>query len=351
MRLPGARVFPVGGAAAIGRLFSHKEEPEMKATRWPLWIVAGVIGLLIASLAPPATAAWQPQKPVEFIIMAGQGGGADIYARLISGMIEKHKLAPVAYIPINKDGGAGAVAMQYVRGKDGDPHTIMITLSSFLMTPINQKLPFNYKNFTPISLLALDNFFLWVPADAPYKSVADFVAEGKKRGLKVAGTGSKQEDELIFAFFEQKAGLKPLSYVPFKGGGTVAANLVGKHVEATVNNPSEALPHHPAKVKMLATFATKRHKQFPSLPTMKEAGYDINYQMLRAVFGPPNMPKDAVAYHAGVLKKVFDLPEFQKFLDENVLDPVYMGPDELGKWIVGQHELHEEVIIKAGWVK
>ena len=322
-----------------------------KRTHWYLWVASGLALVLTAGLGTPAAAAWQPVKPVEFIIMAGQGGGADIYARLISGFIEKHKLAPVPYIPINKDGGAGAVAMQYVQGKEGDAHTIMITLSSFLMTPINQKLPFNYKSFTPISLLALDNFFLWVPADAPQTSVADFVAEGKKRSLKVAGTGSKQEDELIFAFFQQKAGLKPFSYVPFKGGGTVAANLVGKHVEATVNNPSEALSHHPAKVKMLATFATKRHKQFPNLPTMKEAGYDINYQMLRAVFGPPNMPKEAVAYHAGILKKVFDLPEFQKFLDEIVLDPVYMGPDELGKWIVGQHELHEEIITKAGWVE
>lgn len=325
----------------------------MRAKRMP-WAFGIVTALALAVLvgsAGLAGAAWQPTKPVEFIIMAGQGGGADIYARLVAGFIEKHKLAPVPYIPINKDGGAGAVAMQYVAGKEGDPHTIMITLSSFLMTPINQKLPFNYKNFTPISLLALDNFFLWVPADAPYKSVADFVAEAKKRSLKVAGTGSKQEDELIFAFFQQKAGLKPFGYVPFKGGGTVAANLVGKHVEATVNNPSEALAHFPEKVKMLATFAAKRHTQFPNLPTMKEAGYDINYQMLRAVFGAPNMPKEAAAYHAGILKKVFDLPEFQKFLDENVLDPVYMGPEELGKWIVGQHELHEEVITKAGWVK
>jgi len=325
---------------------------ERKGRQCYFWIATGLAGLLATGLACSlAPATWEPQKPVEFIIMAGQGGGADIYARLISGMIEKHKLAPVPYIPINKDGGAGAVAMQYVQGKEGDPHTIMITLSSFLMTPINQKLPFNYKSFTPISLLALDNFFLWVPADARYKTVADLVAAGKKRSMKVAGTGSKQEDELIFAFFEQKAGLKPFSYVPFKGGGTVAANLVGKHVEATVNNPSEALSHHPAKVKMLATFATKRHKQFPNLPTMKETGYDINYQMLRAVFGPPNMPKEAVAYHAGLLKKVFDLPEFQQFLDKNVLDPVYMGPDELGKWIVGQHELHEDIITKAGWVK
>jgi tripartite-type tricarboxylate transporter receptor subunit TctC len=304
---------------------------------------------LLAGVGP--VEAWEPTKPVEFIIMAGQGGGADQYARLISGLIEKHKLAPVPFVPVNKDGGAGAVAMQYVKGKEGDPHTIMITLSSFLMTPINQKLPFNYKDFTPIALLALDNFFLWVHVDSPIKSVKDFVAEAQKRSMTVGGTGSKQEDELIFTFFEQKAGLKSFKYVPFKGGGTVAANLVGKQVESTVNNPSEALPHHPDKVRILATFAEKRHKQLPELSTMKELGYDISYQMLRGIFGPAKMPADAREYYSGLLKKVFDLPEFQGFLDKNVLDPRFMAGDEFGRWVAGQHELHEQIIRKAGWVK
>ncbi len=298
--------------------------------------------------------AWEPSKPVEFIIMAGQGGGADKYARLIAGLVDKHKVANVTLVPINKTGGAGAVAMDYVQGKKGDDHTLMITLSSFVMTPIAQKLPFNYKDFTPISLLALDNFFLWVNKDSPWKSVADVVAEAKKRSLKVGGTGSKQEDELIFTFFEQKAGLKPFKYVPFKGGGTVAANLVGKHIEATVNNPSEGLPHFPGKLRALATFAEGRHtdsKEFKDMPTMKELGYDISYQMMRGVFGPPGMSNEAQEYYAGLLKKVFDLKDFQGFLGKNVLDAKYLKGDDFGKWVAKYNEVHVEVMNKAGWAK
>jgi tripartite-type tricarboxylate transporter receptor subunit TctC len=315
------------------------------------WMLLGVLGLLGLPSDQARAAEWQPSKPVEFIIMAGQGGGADQYARLISGLIDKHKLAPVPFVPVNKDGGAGAVAMQYVKGKEGDPHTIMITLSSFLMTPINQKLPFSYKDYTPIALVALDNFFLWVHKDTSIASVKEFVAEAQKRSMTVGGTGSKQEDELIFTFFEQKAGLKPFKYVPFKGGGSVAAALVGKQVESTVNNPSEALPHYPDKVRILATFADKRHKQFPDLPTMKELGYDISYQMLRGIFGPPRMPAEARDYYAGLLKKVFDLKDFQGFLGKNVLDPQFMTPEQFGRWVAGQHDLHEQIIKKAGWVK
>ena len=317
-----------------------------------------VLGLFLAGTGAvvfvgEALAAWQPSKPVEFVIMAGPGGGADIYARFISGMIEKQKLAPVAFVPVNRAGGAGAVAMEYARGKEGDAHTIMITLSSFIMTPMIQKLPFTYKDYTPIALLALDNFWLWVNSESPWKSVADVVAECKKREFKVAGTGSKQEDELIFAFFEQRAGCKPISYVPFKGGGTVAANLVGKHVELTVNNPSEGLPHYPGKLRPLATFAEGRHAGTPykDMPTIKELGYPITYQMIRGIFGPPKMPEEAQAYYATLMKKVFDLKEFQDFLSKNVLDPTFKTGPEFAKWLDGYNELHKEIMTKAGWLK
>lgn len=324
--------------------------------RWLKSSIASMILLLgagAAFVAEEAQAAWQPSKPVEFVIMAGPGGGADIYARFISGLIDKHKLAPVPFVPVNRDGGAGAVAMQHTKSKEGDPHTIMITLSSFIMTPLIQNLPFNYKNFTPIALLALDNFWLWVHNENPWKAVADVVAECKKRELKVAGTGTKQEDELLFAFFQQRAGCKPISYVPFKGGGTVAANLVGKHVEATVNNPSEALPFYPDKTRPLATFAEKRHGDTPykNLPTMTELGYPITYQMIRGIFAPPNMPKEAQEYYATLMKTVFDLKEFQEFLDKNVLDPTFKTGPDFVKWLDGYNELHKEVMTKAGWIK
>jgi putative tricarboxylic transport membrane protein len=323
------------------------------------WLSLAALGMFIVALGPgtllvgTAEAAWQPSKPVEFIIMAGPGGGADIYARFISGLIEKNKLAPVAFVPVNKAGGAGAVAMEYIKGKEGDPHTIMITLSSFIMTPLMQKLPFTYKDFTPIALLALDNFWLWVHNESPWKSVADVVAECKKRELKVGGTGSKQEDELIFAFFEQKAGCKSIAYVPFKGGGTVAANLVGKHIEATVNNPSEGLPHYPDKLKPLSTFADKRHEGTPykDMATMKELGYPISYQMIRGIFGPPKLPKEAQAYYTGLMKKVSELKEFQEFLDKNVLDPTFKSGPDFAKWLDGYNELHKDVMGKAGWLK
>ncbi|MGH7263637.1 MAG: Bug family tripartite tricarboxylate transporter substrate binding protein [Candidatus Rokuibacteriota bacterium] len=306
-----------------------------------------VAGLAIGST--PAGAAWQPSKPVEFIVMGGPGGGSDQLAQFISAMVEKHKLAPVPLIPINKGGGGGALAMDHVRGEQGNSHMIMIAHAPLFMLPITQKLPFNYKNFTPISLFALDNFFLWVHKDSPWKTVKEFVTEAQKRSITAGGSGSKREEQVILAFLEQRAGLKPFKYVPFRGGGETAGALVGKHVEATANQPAEALPHYPDKLRMLATFAAERHKGFPDLPTMKELGYDVSYRMMRGILGPPGMPAEARDYYAGLMRKVYDLKEFQDHLYKGVLDPQFMSGDEFARWIADQHTLHDQIIKKAGW--
>src|SRR5437867_10720984 len=116
-----------------------------------------------AQPADGETQAVAPTRPIEFVISTEPGGGSDIYARFIQGVIEKESLSPQPVLPINKPGGAGAVAFQYVFEKRGDMHFIMITLNSFFTTLITQgaDLPYKYSDFTPIANLALDPFFLW----------------------------------------------------------------------------------------------------------------------------------------------------------------------------------------------
>src|SRR5256886_15701484 len=138
------------------------------------------VGLLLAAVlaagAPGAAqAAWEPTKPIEFVVPAGTGGGADQMARLIAGLAEKHKLSPRPLIPVNKSGGAGAEGFLYVKGKKGDQHTIIITLSNLFTTPLHTGVPFNWKDLTPIARLALDQFILWVNAETPYKTAKEYV--------------------------------------------------------------------------------------------------------------------------------------------------------------------------------
>ena len=162
----------------------------------PLLIVASAVAVLVA--AP--VQAWEPKKPVEFIIMAGTGGGADQIARLLQGIIDKKGLSPRPFIPINKPGGSGAEALRYLQDKAGDNHTVMMTLNSFYTTPIIQPdLGVDPKEFTPIGLMAMDTFLLWVHTDRnDITDLTSYVSAVKGEGLdwKVGGTGSGQEDSV-----------------------------------------------------------------------------------------------------------------------------------------------------------
>src|SRR5262245_36089814 len=130
------------------------------------------LGVLVL-LSTPAVAAWQPTKPIEFVVPAGTGGGADQMARLVAGIAEKQKLSPKPIIVVNKPAGAGAEGLLDAKGKKGDAHTIVITLSNLFTTPLHTGIPFNWRDLTPVARLALDEFVLWVNADTPYKTAKE----------------------------------------------------------------------------------------------------------------------------------------------------------------------------------
>jgi tripartite-type tricarboxylate transporter receptor subunit TctC len=319
------------------------------------------VGLLLAAVltagAPGAAqAAWEPTKPIEFVVPAGTGGGADQMARLISGLAEKHKLSPKPLIVVNKSGGAGAEGFLHVKGKKGDAHTIVITLSNIFTTPLHTGIPFSWKELTPVARMALDEFILWVNAETPYKTAREYLAAVKEKGgtMKMGGTGSAQEDQIITIQIEQALHVKFI-YVPFKGGGEVCVNLVGKHVDSTVNNPIECVSHWKAgRVRPLAVFDSARIPvaEWKDIPTVKEAlGADITYLMLRGIFGPPDMPKEAVAWYQGLLKKVMDTPEFKAYMTEGALKPAWLTDPELSAWMEKEDKIHKELMDKGGLLK
>jgi putative tricarboxylic transport membrane protein len=313
--------------------------------------------LVLVSLLPANTArGWEPTKPIEFVIPAGTGGGADQMARLIAGIAEKNKLSPRPLIAVNKSGGAGAEGFLYVKEKKGDPHVMIITLSNLFTTPLHTGVPFNWKDLTPLARMALDEFILWVNAETPYKTAKEYIDAVKAQSgggnrMKMGGTGSAQEDQIITIQLEQALGVK-FTYVPFKGGGEVCVNLVGKHVDSTVNNPIECVSHWKAnRVRPLAVFDTARisNEGWKDIPTIKESlGVDINYLMLRGIFGAPGIPKDSVQWHIDFLKKVYDSAEFKKYLADGALKPAFATGDEYVKWVQANEQLHKELMAKGG---
>jgi putative tricarboxylic transport membrane protein len=313
------------------------------------------------AIAAPARAAWEPTRPVEFIIPAGTGGGADIMARTIQGIVTKHNLMKQPMVVINKAGGAGGEGFLDVKASSGNPHKIIITLSNLFTTPLATGIPFNWKDLTPVAMLALDEFVLWVNAEKPYKNVKEFIAAAKagNGAFKMAGTGAKQEDQIITEAIQKSAGVKFI-YIPEKGGGAVAVQLVGNHVDSTVNNPNEAISHWKGgKLRPLCVFDGKKldYKEkiagdlsWNSIPTCKSEGLDMEYLMLRGIFMSPGATKDQVDYYIGLFQKVRQTPEWKKLMEDGAFNQTFMTGAAYVKWVAAEEKRHEELMKAAGFL-
>ncbi len=322
------------------------------------WRVIAWVGLVAAllALAPGVAAAWDPTKPVEFVVPAGTGGGADIMARFFSPLVSKHKLSPQPFIVVNRSGGAGAEGFLHVKGKAGDPYLVTLTLSNLFTTPLATGVPFNWRDLTPVARLALDYFVLWVHAESPYQTAKEYFEAVKKSPgkFKMAGTGTKQEDQIITVQMEQAFGLK-FAYIPFKGGGDVAINLVGKHVDSTVNNPAEAVSHW--KAGTLRPLAVIDHERIPlpewdKIPTLKEAvGVDISYLMLRGIFAAPGITEEQRAYYVNLFQKLTETPDVKRYLSDFALKPAFLAGPEYVKWLEETEALHKDLMRKGGMIK
>jgi putative tricarboxylic transport membrane protein len=314
------------------------------------------------TLAAGAHAAWEPTKPVEFVVPAGTGGGADQMARLIQGIVVKHKLMKESMIVVNKAGGAGAEGFLSVKEAKGDPHKLIITLSNLFTTPMATGVPLNWKDMTPVSMMALDQFVLWVNASTPYKNANEFIAAVKAAGpnkMKMGGTGSKQEDQILTVGLEKATGTKFI-YVPYKGGGEVAVQLVGGHIDATVNNPIEAVAQWRAgSLRPLCVFDESRmpykakvtdKESWYDIPTCKEAGVPTEYLMLRGVFMAPGVTQEQTDFYVNLLKKVRETPDWKDYMEKGAFNVTSMSGTEYVKWLTGAELQHRQLMTEAGFL-
>jgi putative tricarboxylic transport membrane protein len=324
------------------------------------FIAAAVTAAL--GIFPAHAQSWEPQKTVEFIVPAGTGGGADQMARLIQSIIAKHNMMKQSMVVINKGGGAGAEGFLDVKGAKGDPHKIIITLSNLFTTPLATGVPFNWKDLTPVRMMALDQFVLWVHNEAPYKTAADYinaVKGGKDNQFKMGGTGSKQEDQIITVALEKVTG-KKFTYIPFKGGGDVATQLVGKHIDSSVNNPIEAVAQWRAgNLRPLCVFDDTRmpYKEkvtkemaWSDIPTCKEAGVPTDYVMLRGIFMAGGAKPEQVKYYADLLDKVRATPEWKEFMERGAFNQTTMVGKEYADWVTKNEQLHQGLMKEAGFL-
>ena len=324
----------------------------MKALR-KLMTSALVLGCATVVVASPAIA-WQPNKPIDFIIMAGKGGGADKMARLMQGIVEKESLAERPLVPVNKSGGSGAEALMAAKSASDPDHTIMVTLNSFYTTPLRQPgLEVDVLTFAPVARMAEDTFLLWVHADTGITTFEQWLDVAREQGSKwvMGGTGSNSEDNIITDFLNTNYGLS-MKYIPYKGGGAVAKDVAGKQINSSVNNPSEAIGFwQSGDMVPLVAFTNERLPMFPEVPTLREKGGEFSYFMQRSVVGAPGMSEEARAYYTELFTKVYNSEDWQAYKSKKSLMGDLMSGDQLSDYWREQRDNHEQILRSSGAIR
>jgi putative tricarboxylic transport membrane protein len=212
-----------------------------------------------------------------------------------------------------------------------------------------------------VAVIAFDEFVLWVNADTPYKSVKDFATAAKAASppFKMGGTGSKREDQVLTALLEKQTGAK-FAYLPYTSGGEAATQLVGNHTASNVNNPSENLEVWRAgQVRPLCVFAPERivykgkvtgEMSWADIPTCKDQGVDVQYQMLRAMFLPGKVTAEQTAFYEDLFKKVTQTPEYKDYMEKQALKPAFMTGKDMVKFLEEDDTLNKGLMTDAGFV-
>lgn len=313
--------------------------------------------LATAVFAGSAQAAWVPDKPVEFIVTAGAGGGTDTFARTVQSIIMKYKLMEVPIVVLNKGGGSGSEGFIYGSSSPNDPYKVTFGTNNEYLLPLVAKMGFSADAFQPVAAMALDEFLLWVNAQSPHKDAKSFIAAAKKPdGLKIGGSQSKDTDQTLTSMITAATGAK-FTYIPFKSGGEAAVQLAGGHIDANLNNPSENLGQWKASmVRPLCIFSTERMAPgskvtkdmgWSDIPTCKESGIPISsYQMPRTIWLPAGAPADAAAYYASVLARVRQTPEWKTYIERTSQTDSFMAGDGL-KFYINQDKAKALEVFKA----
>jgi putative tricarboxylic transport membrane protein len=317
----------------------------------------------VALIAVNATSAlaWEPTKPVEIVVAAGAGGAAAQMARLIQAALHKHNLMKAPMVVSLKGGASGAEALMYMKSSEGDPNKVLIAYSLIYMLPLSAKIPFDWRELSPVAVIAMDQFVLWDNTTLPYKNVKEFLDAAKTANpvFKMGGTGSKREDHVLTVFIEKKTGAK-FAYLPYKSGGEAATQLVGNHIASNVNNPSENLEVWRAgQVRALCVFDKERisykskvteTQTWNDIPTCKEEGLDVQYLMLRAMFLPGKVTPEQTAFYVDLFKKVSETPEYKDYMEKQALKPIFLTGNDMVKFLDEDDKLNEGLMTEAGFV-
>jgi len=318
-----------------------------------------LLSLVVASslvAAPVVAQDKYPSKQVTLVVPFAPGGGNDLGARALAPPLQRALGQPVAVV--NKTGASGAVATQSIAIAPPDGYNILVSNSNAILLPAvdrlyDRKPAFSKDDFQYVAMLTADPLMLWVAYDAPWKSLKDLIADAKaKDGAIVYSSGGLYgATHLPIEMFLKPAGIK-MRHLPMSGGGPALTAVLGGNSQAVASYPGIAAPHAKAnKIKSLASFGSKRHPDFPDVPTFKEQGIDIESAPWIALLIPKATPEATVKVLREAVAKSVKEPDYLMALEKAGTASSYMDQPEFTAFIEKDAALLESIVQSIGRVQ
>jgi putative tricarboxylic transport membrane protein len=314
----------------------------------------GILGIVLAAGLIFGGLSWAqekyPSRPIQFIIPWAPGGGGTINAQTLQPVFEKTIQGSIQIV--NKTGGGGTIAWNYVANSPPDGYTAGIINPSFLLTQYTTKTGVSFKKVDPIIMVVDIPAALVVKADAPWKSFKEYIAYAKANPGKVqmGNSGLGANYHVSSLGIEMVAGVK-FTHVPFKGTGPTVTALLGGHVDSLVAEISTLLPFvEGKKLRMLVVGSSERNPAAPDVPTMAEAGYEqILIGPWYAWVVPKGVPKDRIQKLHDAFKAAMDAKEYKEYYRKLGGVVKYVGPQDMPAFLEKEDKSLKRIIDFSGF--
>src|SRR5712671_6128512 len=317
-------------------------------------LIGKYLGLITLAAIAVASAAAQedpskyPTRPIHIIVGFTAGGGNDIIARIFGQKLSESLGQPV--IIENKPGGGAIVATEYVAKSAPDGYTLLVGASGMAINPaVYAKLPYDsVRDFVAVSELASFPLILIVNPSSPIKSVAELVAYAKANPDKTNYSSSSASFQLVTELFKQRTGA-PMQVIPYKGANDSVMAVISGQVTAAIADAGPALSQVlGGQARALA--APERMEELPDVPTLKEAGVDVDAVLWSGLFAPKETPPVIVNKLEGEIMRIARLPEVSSRLKPLGILSVGNSSEEFGRILAADIKRWAEVA-KAGNIK
>jgi tripartite-type tricarboxylate transporter receptor subunit TctC len=300
-------------------------------------LIAACLGLVALATAEIVPAAAQedptkyPMRPIHVVVGFAAGGGNDIIARIFGQKLSESLGQPV--IVDNKPGGGAIVAADYVAKSPADGYTLLIGASGMSINPaVYAKLPYDaVRDFVAVSELASFPLILIVAAASPIKSVAELVAYAKANPDKMNYASSSASFQLVTELFKQKTGA-PMQVIPYKSTNESVLAVISGQVTTTIADAGPVTSQVKSGLaRALAVAAPRRIEDLPDVPTLKEAGADVDAVLWSGIFVPKGTPPPIVRKLEGELMRIARLPDVIARLKPLGIESVGNSSEEFSK--------------------